>query len=147
MVSLALNHRLISVTPPGSGRRQRLLKADGEKAPVRHGGINASPDTIFAKPPSSAPTGQPQISLGQSDPRERRPRLLNPPTPSALKGRNTGEASHCAALSGLGEQADSVPRALPALPWAGMLVPFQGEERSILGADAKCDCDSAFGDV
>ncbi len=56
--------------------------------PVRHSGINASPDAFVAKPASSAPKGPPQTSLGPSDQRERRPRLHIVLSVLALKGRN-----------------------------------------------------------
>ncbi len=42
---------------------------------VRHGGKEASPDVIVAPFPTSAPKGPRQTSLGQSDQRERRPKV------------------------------------------------------------------------
>ncbi len=71
---------------------------------VRRRGINVSPEATVAMYPSSAPKGQPQFSLGQSDPRERRPKSPGWSDQSSERAKQSG-ASPCDALSGLARQA------------------------------------------
>ncbi len=93
------------------GPRQFVRRAVRKNGPwdrllVRLSQVNASPDAIVAKLPSSAPTGQPQTSLGLSDQRERRPgsqSCRHALSPERAKQSWEGWASHCAALSGLAE--------------------------------------------
>ncbi len=84
-----------------------------------------------------APQGQPQISPGQSDTTrvvERRPGISDPATSQALTGRYNLGWLAVAPFQGLGRTWLSPPRAArpdwrrAALPWAGLWLPFQGED-------------------
>ena len=105
-------------------------------ARLRHCGTEASPGAIVVPPPSSAPQRQPQTCLGQSDPRERRPRVRGSDALSPERA-NQSWAARCASLSGLAERANSTPG---AWPWAGLSVPLRG------GSDGTFTARDAWGD-
>ena len=114
-------------------------------------GIAASLKAIFARFSSFAPKGQRQTRLGQSDQRERRPRISSGRDPGP-EGAKQSCASRCVALSGLAKPVDSTPRALPR---AGLSVPlrggkngaFRGRVRSVSRTRALVMCDFRSGGV